>query len=210
MWHAERVPLSSDWWLKLLPSSRPENTWILEIACKLQRCGRGCDWAELRADKWQRSRTRYWHPPCTTCSYSGACHCTTSSGCKAALSSRNQSLEFLKRACNFYESRTVIYKNIIPAVYVVVIDLFMKTAIVLRSVRGSQTTELTSSGSHCSMNAMKSTSVDRPSLQTKPLFKTKLPHVKNGLVPSAVTLVSSCSQLSWGLKGGWLSVIFYR
>lgn len=60
---------------------------------------------------------------------------------RAALSSRNQTLEFHKRACDFYESCTVIYENIIPAVYVAVIDLFMKTAIVLRSVRGSQTTE---------------------------------------------------------------------
>lgn len=41
----------------------------------------------------------------------------------------------------FYESCTVISENIIPAVYVAVIDLFMKTAIVLRSVGGSQTTE---------------------------------------------------------------------
>lgn len=138
MWHTERGPLSSDWWLKLLPSCCPENTWILEVARKLLRCGRGGDWAELRADKWHQQRGRYWHAlfNSDTCSYSGACHRKTS-----ALSSRTHSLEFLKQACDFYESYTVIYENIIPAVYVAVIDLFMKTAIVLRSGRGSQTTE---------------------------------------------------------------------
>lgn len=48
---------------------------------------------------------------------------------------------FSNRPAIFYESYTVIYENIIPAVYVAVIDLFMKTAIVLRSVSGSQTAE---------------------------------------------------------------------
>lgn len=139
---AERVPLSSDWWLKLLPSYRPWKHVDLGscMQAAVVRKGRRLK-GELWADKWQQWSSRYQHPLTVPYSHGGACHCAASSGRRAALSSRNQSLDSLKQACDFYESYTVIYENIIPAVYVAVIDLFMKTAIVLRSVRGSQTTE---------------------------------------------------------------------
>lgn len=75
---------------------------------------------------------------------------------------------FSNGACDFYESCTVIYENIIPTVYASVIDLFMKTAIVLRKCQRQPNHSAASSGSHCSM---KPKPVDRPSLQTKPQLR---------------------------------------
>lgn len=98
---------------------------------------RGSIRGELQADKWQQSRNRYCHPLSTTALLKATVAPVTR---KKNPFHQEISLWSLSNS-DFYKSYIVIYENIIPAVYVAVIDLFMKTAIVLISVTGSQTTE---------------------------------------------------------------------
>lgn len=162
MWHAEWVPLSSDWWLKLLPSCRPENTWILEVACKLLRCGRDGDSAELRAAAVEEI------PTFATYSYSGACHCTTSSGreCNAFIKKSNSgaSQQFLWIIhCNLWKHNPCCLCGCNWFVY--------ENSHCSQKCERQPNHWTASSGSHCSMNAMKPKPADHPSLQTKPLLK---------------------------------------
>jgi len=109
------------------------------------------------------------------------------------------------KGCWFSESYTVIYENIIPAVCKAVIDLFMKTAIVLRSVGGSQTPELFQVEVivlwmqwNRSLLTMCTTKEKQTFFQTKPRRAklTQPVQVKNSLTASAGTLLSFSSQLS--------------
>lgn len=98
-----------------------------------------------RADKWQQARRRYWHPLFNTTqrylqlqwrlSLHNVIWKQGTAFIKISISGVSQTGQQVLWiiGCNFLK--------IISAVYVAVIDLFMKTAIVLKSVRGSQTAE---------------------------------------------------------------------
>lgn len=134
MWHSERVPLSSGWWLKLLPSYRSEKMWILEVKCELLWCGGA---AAESSSKLINGSSRGKDTDILSLQQ----HYLKLQGLKKTHDSHQEISICSFSNSDFYKSHIVIYESIIPAVYVAVIDLFMKTAIVLRSVTGSQTTE---------------------------------------------------------------------
>lgn len=203
MWHAERVPLSSDWWLKRLPSHRPENTWILEVACC---CGVEGEAAELINGSSRGGDTdiRYlqiqWR-----LSLRNVIRAQGGAFIGKSISGVSQTgLRFLWIIhCN-------LWKHNPRSLYVAVMDLFMKTAIVLRSVRGSQTAEW------LQVEVIVLWMQWNRSPETKPLLKGSEANwaatafmLKTASFPP---LLHYChpAHSPRGLRGGWLSAIFDR
>lgn len=124
-------------------------------------------------------------------SYSGACHCQ-----------RHREIS-LKGPCDIHESRTALYEHN-PRCLCECSSFVYENSHCSQKCQRQPNHQTASSGSHCSVSAMKplktmlqASNANRAST----VFTLKI-------LPCAVTLPSSHSQLSWAQR--WSSLIFYR
>lgn len=127
MWHTERVPLSS---------LMTETSSFL-LPWKHVDFGSFTGWRRSRAQSWYTGSSggggggggRTWHPLFN----------------RATATVEPVTVNVIGRSVSkgpaIFMNHALHFMNTIPDVYVNVVHLFMKTAIVLRSVRGSQTTK---------------------------------------------------------------------